>query len=171
MVRAAILADIPAIMDILETAKASLKGMGLDQWQYGYPNQGTVEDDIAAGAGFVLNIGHEIAGYMALCVGAEPGYERIFDGGWLLDADYYATVHRVALSEKNKGQGLSGEIMRAAEDLARSRGCLSIRVDTHPGNTVMQRMLGGQGYTHCGQFCLPDGEEAGALRWCYEKLL
>ena len=38
--------DIPAILTIIEDAKALLKSLQIDQWQNGYPNQEQIENDI-----------------------------------------------------------------------------------------------------------------------------
>ena len=61
--------------------------------------------------------------------------------------------------------------MQEAETLAAQLGFSSVRVDTHEQNTVMRAMLEGLGYTQCGTIILLDGDEKGAPRLCYEKLV
>jgi len=55
--------------------------------------------------------------------------------------------------------------------LARLKGCPSVRVDTHPDNKVMQGLIDACGYTYCGIYVVPAGEEKGSTRLCYEKVL
>ena len=65
-------ADLPAIMTIIDQAKAALKAAGSPQWQTGYPNQATIETDLAAEQGWVLRLEQTVVGYLALVVGDEP---------------------------------------------------------------------------------------------------
>ena len=58
-----------------------------------------------------------------------------------------------------------------AEALAAQRGFPSVRVDTHEQNAVMRSLLSGLGYRQCGTIILLDGDEKGAPRLCYEKLI
>ena len=41
-IRNAELCDLPYLLEMLENAKASLRALGIDQWQNGYPNETTV---------------------------------------------------------------------------------------------------------------------------------
>ena len=60
--------------------------------------------------------------------------------------------------------------MQEAEALAAQRVSL-VRVDTHEQNAVMRSLLSGLGYRQCGTIILLDGDEKGAPRLCYEKLI
>ena len=58
-----------------------------------------------------------------------------------------------------------------AEELALGWGRGSVRIDTHPGNLPMQRMLEKQGYKKCGIIRICGGSEDGAVRIALEKVL
>ena len=45
-IRNAELCDLPYLLEMLENAKASLRALGIDQWQNGYPNETTLREDI-----------------------------------------------------------------------------------------------------------------------------
>lgn len=45
-IRNAELCDLPYLLEMLENAKASLRALGIDQWQNGYPNENTLREDI-----------------------------------------------------------------------------------------------------------------------------
>ena len=57
------------------------------------------------------------------------------------------------------------------EGLARERGAASVRVDTHPGNVPMQRLLGRCGYVRCGIILIGHAEGATPERVAFEKLV
>ena len=166
-------ADVAAVCGIYDFAKRSFAQAGIPQWQEGtYPDAATVEGDIAQGIGYVLCDGGEVVGAVALTTQGEEGYRHIFDGAWLTPLDGpYVTVHRIAVSGEHRGKGLSKRIMQEAEALAAQRGFPSVRVDTHELNAVMRSMLSGMGYRQCGTIILLDGDEKGAPRLCYEKLI
>ncbi|TQQ83133.1 GNAT family N-acetyltransferase [Peptacetobacter hominis] len=96
----------------------------------------------------------------------ESTYDKIYDGEWLSDYPY-TVVHRVAVSEGNKGKGISHEIMRFAEKISKERNIKSMKIDTHEDNKVMRSMLEKNGYTYCGIIYL----ESGDTRVAYEKLI
>jgi len=53
ILRKAFYSEIPIIWDILQQAIEQRKQEGSEQWQYGYPNEQTVKDDIANGCAYV----------------------------------------------------------------------------------------------------------------------
>lgn len=50
-------------------------------------------------------------------------------------------------------------------------GCAGIRVDTHPGNQPMLKLLGKHGFETCGAIRLQGGLEDGQPRRALEKLV
>ena len=83
----------------------------------------------------------------------------------------YATVHRAAVARRHQGRQIPAFLFNSAADLARQSGCLSLRADTHPDNLAMQRSLQKAGFEKCGVLTLLSGDEAGDIRWGYERLL
>lgn len=49
--RKATCADIDTIVGIVEGGRERLRMQGIDQWQRGYPNRGSIEADVAAEVG------------------------------------------------------------------------------------------------------------------------
>ena len=52
--------EIPAVMDIISDSIAGLKAAGINQWQQGYPNAKSIENDIDQGWSYVLVQENEI---------------------------------------------------------------------------------------------------------------
>lgn len=95
--RLALESEIPQIWSILQQAIERRKNDGSSQWQNGYPNPETIQQDIAKDVGFVLTQGETLVAYGAVIINDEPAYLDI-KGKWLTNTDF-VVVHRVAISE------------------------------------------------------------------------
>ena len=158
--------DIGAIMKIIEQAQANFKKAGIDQWQDGYPNRGSIERDIENEESYVLIMDGEIAATGVVSFREEEAYNRIYEGRWR-SAGGYAVIHRVAVAEKYQGRQLSSAFMELAERLCRERGLRSVRADTHEQNLPMQTVLKSNGFQYCGVVYLASG----AKRLAFEKVI
>lgn len=156
--------DAQKIWEILLQAIEKRRLDGSLQWQEGYPNPETVKNDIAKGAGFVLENGMQTVAYSALIFNDEPAYSSI-DGKWLSDGDFLV-VHRVAVSEDFRGKGVIKEMFRLFEEYAVQNNIFSIKVDTNFDNNPMLAILEKLGYTYCGKVYVLSGE-----RMAFEKIL
>lgn len=162
--RKAEISDKDIIWEIIQQSIERRRIDGSTQWQNGYPNEQTVETDIAKNFGFVLTVNDEIAVYVALIFNDEPAYSTI-DGAWLTNGEF-VVIHRVAVSEKFVGQGLAKKLFDVIEDYVGSQNVYSIKVDTNYDNTAMLKILESKGYTYCGEVLLQSG-----MRKAYEKVL
>ncbi len=79
----------------------------------------------------------------------------------------YLTLHRMALEDGYRGQGLGKIFFQKAEEICKDRKIRSIRVDTFEQNKNMQKLILKNGYTQCGFIFQPGGERCCA----YEKLM
>ncbi len=167
-IRYGTLSDLDELTALFDDARAAISRLGIDQWQDGYPERSVIEEDIRLGRNRVMTDGESLAGTFALIPDGEPTYDVITDGHWLTgDGNRsYLTVHRTAIGARYRGTGLSGRMMAACFAEARRRGLLSVRIDTHPENVVMRRMLEKNGMTACGTIFLKNG----APRVAYERL-
>lgn len=162
--RKAISEDSSEIWDILQDAIIRRKNDASRQWQDGYPNLETVKSDIEKGCGYVLLVDGIIAGYSALILNDEPAYNDI-EGEWLTNGDFLV-VHRVAISDKFAGKGLSKNIFTFIEDVAKENNTFSIKVDTNFDNLAMLAILENFGYQYCGEVHF-----RGSARKAFEKVL
>lgn len=171
--RRAEIADMDALLDILEQAKAYLRESGVDQWQEGYPNREALAADIEAGRGWLFECvdNGEIAGYECVAMTPEVCYREI-DGAWLTEGENYAVIHRAMAAARYRGTRLAAEMFSFAAELAAGMGRLSVRVDTHRDNKAMNRLCEKQGFAYCGVVDLGLVDPASdSLRNAYEKLL
>ena len=161
--------DLEALMPLFEEARGTIAQLGIDQWQNGYPNRAVILSDIERSQSHCVLVDGEICGTFALISDGEPTYNEIYDGRWLTGdgKEHYFAIHRVAISVKCRGKGISTEIISFCAEKARAAGKISLRIDTHKGNVVMRKMLEKHGFSHCGTIYLENGDE----RVAYEKIL
>ncbi len=157
-------ADAGSIWEILQQAIERRRRDGSQQWQDGYPNPGTVQEDIEKASGFVLAEEGNIIAFCALIVNDEPAYDNI-DGAWLTNGDFLV-VHRVAVSDKVAGKGIATRLFKSIEQYAITQNIPSIKVDTNFDNPAMLKILEKLQYTYCGEVML-----RGAPRKAFEKVL
>ena len=105
-----------------------------------------------------------VVAYGAVVFDGEPAYDAN-EGAWLTDGDY-VVLHRMAVTDGEKGRGVATEFMRRVEAMACGRGTGSMRVDTNFDNRYMLRMLGRLGFVYCGKVRYRSGE-----RLAFEKTL
>lgn len=157
--------DIEQIMGIIHQAQCYLKEQNVDQWQDGYPNEAAFENDIANGVSYVLEENGSIIGTMALIFDKEPTYEVIYEGAWKTEELPYATIHRIAVEETQKGKEIAGKMLAQAQRICRESKVHNIRIDTHEDNRSMQQWLKKNGFEYCGWITLASG----AKRLAFEK--
>ena len=166
--RLAVLADLDKLPPIFQAGVAYLKAQGLPQWQDGYsPTRESAAADMQAGRGYVLEVSGQVSGYASLI--PEPdGSPELTEGAWTHGYGSYAAIHSVALDESVRGRGLAAAFLEDIIKAARALGYRDIRIDTHPGNQIMQRVVVQAGFTYTGVMHLPipNGE-----RVAYQRIL
>lgn len=163
ILRKAATSDAAAIWDILQQAISQRKHDGSEQWQYGYPNEQTVQEDIANGYAYVLSDKNVIIACAAIIFDIEPAYNDL-KGKWLTTGDY-VVVHRVATSDSVKGTGVATHLFKLIEDVCIEHKVYSIKVDTNFDNVPMLKILGKLNYSYCGEVVYGGGS-----RKAYEKV-
>ncbi len=161
--------DATALMELFDEARGTIALLGIDQWQNGYPSAEIVAEDLALNRSYTVTADGALCGTFVLMDNGEPLYDTIYDGHWATgdnNRDYVA-MHRVAVSVRMRGKGISTAIVEYAADHARALGRASLRIDTHEGNAVMRKMLEKHGFVYCGVILLENGDP----RVAYEKIL
>ncbi|MDY2777148.1 MAG: GNAT family N-acetyltransferase [Collinsella sp.] len=167
--------DIDAAERALLDGKRALAALSIPQWQGAYPNRADIERDMELGSSYVaVDDEGSVLGVMALSFDGEGTYDDI-DGAWLTESSSldarYAVIHRCAILQRATRRGVMSAMFIEAERVARERGALSIRIDTHERNHPMRGLLSKLGYSRCGTIELPRANEADPIRVAFEKEL
>ncbi len=156
--------DSAPIWEILQDAILRRKKDGSNQWQDGYPNPESVNNDIEKGVGFVLTENDKIIGYCAILINDEPQYANIV-GKWLTNNDF-VVFHRVAIAETHLGKGMAKILFKYIEEFAKDNNIHSVKADTNFDNGAMLNLFDKMGYVYCGEVHF-----RGSPRKAYEKVL
>lgn len=153
-------------LDMIEQGRTYLKNQGIDQWQNGYPNAESIQQDIDNQKGYFLTDGEHDLAYLCMDFSGEPAYNDI-KGAWLTDDNaQYMVIHRLAFHESYRGKGLATTVFQLAGEFCKEHGVNSIRVDTDSDNKIMQHTLKKAGFTYCGTIWFAGGDKV-----AFEKVL
>lgn len=153
-IRKSTLADLPRMQEIYARARSFMAETGNpNQWgPTNWPPEELLRSDIANGTSYVCEEEGRIVATFFYTYGQdiEPTYLHIEDGAWL-DNGPAGVVHRIAADGTVRGAGrfcLNWAFERSGH----------LRIDTHGDNVVMQNLLKGLGFVHCGTVYVEEDE-------------
>lgn len=153
-IRPANMADITAIMQILDCGRQKMRANGnTEQWTDGNPKLQLVENDIRMGNSYVVEEENgEIIATFAFIEGPDITYNNIYEGKWKENTLPYHVIHRMA--SLHGTHGVFKDILEYCFER-----CNNIRIDTHRQNSIMRNALSKYGFEYCGIIYLLDGAE------------
>ena len=154
--------ELETVMELYAQAREFMARTGNPrQWgALNWPPRDLVCRDIEQGRSFVCVEGGELLAVFYYEYGhdIDPTYRVIEDGAWI-GGDTYGVVHRIAARQ---GRGAGRYCIQWAYDQ-----CGHLRIDTHGDNKVMQKVLEGLGFRHCGTIYVGVDPDP---RLAYEKV-
>ena len=167
--RQATMDDLPKIIEIIDGAKKTLRDRGVEQWQQGYPDNEILKQDIEEDISFVLVLNSNVVGVAALQQGYDKNYQDMTSGSWDKDSDVtYSIIHRIAIEADHQGEHLSAALIQQLLTMSYYLGYQDVRIDTHPDNMVMQRIIENNGFEEKGTITMDEDD---GVRLAYQILL
>ena len=158
-IRKATLQDLPTILSLFHNARQFMRETGNpDQWNYSYPDESIIQDDINRGCSYLCFEEDTILASFYYAKEIDPTYTNIYEGSWL-NEEPYAVIHRIATNQSRRG------IAAYCYDWAYEQ-LPNLKIDTHRENVVMQKSLQKNGFTYCGIIHLESGDE----RLAYQRI-
>lgn len=142
-------ADLDRIWQIILQAKAQMQRLNSHQWDENYPARDTISQDIQAGNGYVYSQNNTVVAYGVISFDREPAYTEI-NGAWTNELPYLL-VHRIAVADEAKNQGIAKRFLLQAEEISRQKGIYNFRIDTNFDNQYMLRLIDSLGFRYCGE--------------------
>ncbi len=157
--------DVPGLLELLKRVVPLMQQAGNFQWDDTYPNEVVFADDIDKQQLWVAEIDGQLAGVSAITTDQEPTYAEV---GWDITQTAIVT-HRLAVDPAFRGQGVAKALLLQADEVARQRDILVLRIDTNTQNQATQRLFPTLGYLFAGEIGLDF--RPGLRFLCYEKRL
>lgn len=166
MIRRAKILEIPEIVAITKACSKHMTEKGIFQWNQHYPSKQIFEKDIERSELYVLEKAGQIIGTIVISIYMDDVYAQI---DWLTPDKENIYIHRLAVHPDFQGKGFARKLMDFAEDYAREKGCLSVRLDTFSKNKRNQMFYAARGYQKLGDIIFPKQSEHPFH--CYEMVL
>jgi ribosomal protein S18 acetylase RimI-like enzyme len=164
MIRKATIEDINSIMRIKSEAVNVMNEDNNDQWNNNYPSKEMFINDINSDELYVYEIDEEIAGIICITTKEDEEYKSV---NWSATGKQFI-VHRLAISDKFRKNGIAMKLLNYAEDLGRKQYISIIKLDTFSKNRRAQNLFTKMGYNYVSDINFPRKKEP---YHCYEKVL
>lgn len=155
--------QLNGIFEIFVECKRSLEKENIFQWTEQYPALHHIADDIQNGFLYSMNNEGKSLGVIHISNIEEPEYKTVV---WSDSNGTCLVIHRLAVHPENQKQGLAGNLMDFAENVAIESGYTSIRLDVYSGNERALRFYENRGYQKRGEVNFSGRE---LPFFCYEK--
>jgi ribosomal protein S18 acetylase RimI-like enzyme len=160
--------DLDAAWAIIGDCRKTLEARGLLQWNAEYPSRAFFKQALAAGNLFVLSDAEGISG-VAVLDGSQP--PEWASAAWNHRDGQFLVIHAFAVAPRVQRCGHGKMLLACCEDVAKQRGCASIRIDAFSENSGALRFWERHGYRFRGEVRFAS-KPAGHQRYrCYEKSL
>ncbi len=166
MIRLANISEINDILTITRACAAFMIEKGIFQWNEHYPSKQAFVNDIEREELFVLEIEENIVGTIVISTFMDEEYIPI---EWLTKNKNNIYIHRLSVHPQHQGKGYAQELMYFAENYAKEKGFISVRLDTFSQNKHNQKFYEIRGYKKLGDIFFPKQSEHPFH--CYELVL
>lgn len=166
MIREAKPSEIDKIITITQACASKMIAEGVFQWNEFYPNKKAFEKDLSRDELYVLLAAEKIVGCVTISTKKDEEYSAI---DWLTGDGLNYYIHRLAVHPDFQHQGNAKKLMDFAENFAKQRNGVSVRLDTFSKNYRNQRFYEARGYEKLGDVYFPRQTEFPFH--CYELIL
>lgn len=143
-------ADKTQIEEVFSVFSAAIQNMelqGIQQWDEIYPDKPTIADDIARKQMYISKINNQIA----VCFVLSEEYDEEYKNGcWQYPDSRFCVIHRLCVNPKFQNKGIASKTMKYIENLCKSAGYDSIRLDCFTENPYSRRLYDKTGYSVVG---------------------
>jgi GNAT superfamily N-acetyltransferase len=144
MIRQANIDDLDHLNQMAETIRNQMKEIGLTQWVGHYPNKEVFHEDLKKQGLYVYVDDDQIIGSISILEENDPPYKAI---QWHREDSL--VIHRLMVDPKHQKNGVGMALFQHAIQLTQ-RNYQSLKVDTHPDNLKMQKLILKMGFEYMG---------------------
>lgn len=159
LIREAVFDDLEVIASLAKVVRSDMVSKGLNQWVGDYPNIDNFRSDLEKGGLFVFIEEEKIVGSCSILKENDIAYKEVVWNG-----KNALVIHRILIDPRYQGKGFGKEMINFAFKKTVNEGYDSLKIDTHPDNIKMQKMLKSLSFDFRGYL-------ASINRLAYEKLV
>ncbi len=137
--------DLQEIASLARIITKDIHDQGIDQWSETYPLYEHFEKDLNATGLYVFKSHGKVIASISILPENDPFYTELT---WLMQKSL--VVHRLMVDPNYMRQHIASLLMDFARLKAINEGYESIKVDTHPDNIRMQKLILSCGYKEIG---------------------
>ena len=160
----ATLADTFEIAQLFKAATDNMIAAGIHQWNYTYPLEEHIIQDIERSTCFLIRDSGKILGTISLDDQQDIQYQKI---RWAYPGSKALVIHRLAVHPDAQGNGLGKKLCLFAEEHARNFNFESIRLDAYSKNPSSLSLYNILGYKKVNGLCY--FHKNAVPFYCFEK--
>ena len=135
------------VFSIFSAAINHMEEEGIHQWDKIYPDKTVITEDIVRKQ---LYTG-VIDGKIAVCFVLSEDYDEEYKNGqWQWPESKFCIIHRLCVSPDFQNKGIAAETLKYIENLCKSQGYDSIRLDCFTENPYSRKLYDKAGYSVVG---------------------
>ncbi|MBK9735255.1 MAG: GNAT family N-acetyltransferase [Saprospiraceae bacterium] len=158
--------DVEYLSELFVKVTDQMIIQNIHQWNYTYPKQVHILQDIKNESGFVWVENGIIAACISLDTNQDSQYTQI---RWHSDEHLALVIHRLAVHPDFQGLGISKKLCHFAEFYAHKMGINCIRLDAYSENKISNQLYLALGYKQADGFCYFHGNDVPF--YCYDKII
>ena len=139
--------QLDQIFSLFSDAIITMENAGIHQWDEIYPDKEILAEDISKNQMFIGKEGNDIAVCFVLSEDCDEEYKN---GNWQWPKAKFCVIHRLCVNPKFQNQGIATKTMEYIENLCRTAGYNSIRLDRFTENPYSQKLYDKAGYSVVG---------------------
>lgn len=159
--------ELPFFDELFHACKADLLNREIFQWDDQYPNREYFEWVIGQEEMIVLRKHGKLVGAMVLNEWQVPEWEEV---RWSNLDGKYLILHAFCVHPSAQGGGFGGKMLQFAENLAKEKGYMGMRLDAFSGNPGALKFYETRGYSRKGEVFFSSKPLGHETYYCYEKI-
>ena len=139
--------QIKEVFSVFSAAINNMENQGIHQWDEIYPDLPTITEDIAKNQMYIGMIDGKIAVCFVLSEECDEEYKN---GKWQYPDAKFNVIHRLCVNPEFQNRGIAAKTLDFIENLSKSQGYESIRLDCFTLNPYSQKLYNKAGYSIVG---------------------
>ena len=139
--------DLEEIYSLYQNAIITMEKDNIHQWDEIYPDKDILKEDITKNQMYIGKTDNKIAVCFVLSEECDEEYKN---GCWKYPNSRFNVIHRLCVNPLFQNQGIAAKTLEYIENLSKSEGYDSIRLDCFTQNPYSKKLYDKAGYSITG---------------------